>query len=342
MISGPKLKVHILSAYAESNENFAAKVLREEIRIHADRLPISHVECPETADCILFMEHHPPSDPLFLKVYRSNVFRKHSRKCLLYHDSDFAFPVIGGIYPSATRRACSWPWVVSSPYFFQTHPNAYVPDNAAHADVSHLYSFVGNMNTYPSRKSFKNLSSDGRSLIVDTSEKGYMWTAPIEMQQPYHMAYAESLTTALFILCPRGVSPCSYRLTEAMCTGRAPVIISDEWFFPDWLPWNEFALVVEQKNIAAIPEMLRARERDGLLLGRRAREVWEKWLAPGFARAHTVANLVCRLFASDRPMLSSRRALSRTLLTALPTQIGRTLLRQSVKAAVAQQAWGRL
>jgi hypothetical protein len=82
---------------------------------------------------------------------------------------------------------------------------------------------------------------------------------------------------SVFVLCPRGLGPASYRLFEAMEMGRAPVVISDAYQFPEGPEWNEFSIIVPECDIEKIPTILEAHESRAIEMGWSARKAWENW-----------------------------------------------------------------
>ena len=102
-----------------------------------------------------------------------------------------------------------------------------------------------------------------------------------ELRKAFHghdrhdqIRYIEEIRRARFSLCPRGLSPSSYRLYESMQLGRCPVVISDDWMPPDGPDWGRFAIFVRESEIRRLPEILpceRDRAED------RGRKAWEAW-----------------------------------------------------------------
>jgi len=325
-------KVYVLSAYPESAGNFAASEVRRYLHNDTAFSEFVPVPKPDQADVIFFVEHHPSSDPLYLKVYSHPVFRSYSSKCVLYHDSDYAFPVIPGIYPSWDGGESKPSWVKTSPYFFQYVENPMVGMNRGYSSVKFLYSFAGAMRTHPCRRELMNLTGDERASITDTSNLN-AWQLPPDEQKVYHRKFAEALSESLFILCPRGISPCSYRLTETMKAGRVPVVISDQWSLPDWLPWTEFALVIAEADIRKIPEILRLKEKEAVAMGKRASDIWDLYFSSQ-KRYATLLELASGVCSEGKPKISTAVAINNAFWQAARHKIGPTLLRQQAKSII--------
>jgi hypothetical protein len=104
-----------------------------------------------------------------------------------------------------------------------------------------------------------------------------------EEKANYEKEYVELLMESNFILCPRGIGPCTYRLFESMQLGRAPVIIADDWQEIPNIPWSTFSIRVPEAEVDQIAYILRERSADARSLGLTARRVWEEAFAPSAA-----------------------------------------------------------
>lgn len=63
------------------------------------------------------------------------------------------------------------------------------------------------------------------------------------------------MNNSIFSLCPRGTSPTSFRLYEALDSGSVPIYISDEFWVPfkNKLNWEEFCIFLHPDDIGKIP-----------------------------------------------------------------------------------------
>jgi hypothetical protein len=118
----------------------------------------------------------------------------------------------------------------------------------------------------------------------------------------------------MFVLCPRGVAPSSYRIFEAMKAGRVPVIIADEWVPPLGPDWTEFSLRVPEAGLLDVPQILESLAARAPEMGVRASQAWERW----FSREHAFQTVVTwclqimetrrqGLFQRYRPLLQLAR-----------------------------------
>lgn len=299
--------LHVTSAYPESAGNFAAT--RARAALQAGEVPgFSYAADPAAAHGILFFEHHPGHDPFFLAVLRHPLVRRFPQKCLLSHDQDFVAPFLPGLYCSLLRRDHRTGVTESWIYLNQQCPNPalrYVPPTG---DEPLLFSFVGAGRTHPVRREILRLAAPD-ALLVDTSGSD-AWTIPDADRAAYHERFARTLADSRFVLCPRGLGPNSYRVYEAMQTGRVPVIIADDFVPPAALPWDRFALFVPEAEVASLPARLAATAPRAAALGRAARQAWETWCAWPAGFAGFCAELP-RFLAAGRPRVRPlRRALA--------------------------------
>ncbi|MGI9052521.1 MAG: exostosin domain-containing protein, partial [Ilumatobacteraceae bacterium] len=94
-------------------------------------------------------------------------------------------------------------------------------------------------------------------------------------------AYMDNLRDSDYVLCVRGSGNYSYRLYEAMCMGRVPVVVDTDLALPcgDVIDWSELTVWVEQGSLRSLAESVAAFHarlgRGGFsALQRRLRQVW--------------------------------------------------------------------
>ena len=68
--------------------------------------------------------------------------------------------------------------------------------------------------------------------------------------------YAEHLCKNTYILCPRGTENYSYRIYEALCFGRVPVIIDTNVVLPPEINWDRLVVRVPYSSIDNLPELI--------------------------------------------------------------------------------------
>lgn len=234
-----------------------------------------HAICnsPEEADIVLFAETHPANDIYLFRARFHPLFRKFRRKAFIYQDWYLALPLSAGIFTGYEKHALPFP-CASIHYLARRCENDAVAFDGS-TERPHLFSFVGSSRTAPLRKDILALKHP-RAVLRDTGE-ARAWNMTKAEKQVYEGEYAKVMAQSLFVLCPRGLGPGSYRLYEAMEMGRAPVIISDRWEFPKGPNWEDFSIAMKERDLARIPEVLERAEGRAIEMGWAARKAWEEW-----------------------------------------------------------------
>jgi len=179
---------------------------------------------PSEADLIIIFQGWSFKLPDYARELLSNaMFSKYAHKVyVVNYDSTIGEGFLPGCYVSLKKsnydqarfRACAYPKI------YNKHVAA---SDAKREHHRYLFSFRGTLHSHPVRqRMFDALSDEPNSLMVNNTKDFHSHTD--EEKQ----LYVKDLIDSQFVLCPRGSSPNSYRLFEAMSTGRCPVIISDE------------------------------------------------------------------------------------------------------------------
>lgn len=216
---------------------------------------------PAEAELILFIG----SKTIFHSdVFGSKVYQQYPAKSLILDYSDQTIPKLPGIYMTIPKRLHKTP-IYQYGFYQRVFDNHILDNDIPIANCQYLYSFVGTVSTYSSlRSKIVNLTHP-RACVRDKS------SPKTSLEQDY----AQLLQNSKFILCPRGSSPSTFRIFEAMRAGRVPIIISDEWFPPRNINWSDFSLRVSENNISKIPTLLEKLEPEAERMGKIARQVWE-------------------------------------------------------------------
>ncbi|HEV2551866.1 MAG TPA: exostosin family protein [Stellaceae bacterium] len=234
-----RLTVHLTSLRGERSDTLS-KAFRI-IPSHCQtRYSFSRI--PEEADIILYLEsgYFGISDINLIR----RLLKNHPRSThFMFSESDWPFPIIPGCYCSLTRV---YDWAHSWSYLLpETCTNLSDPCQARF-----LYSFLGRASTHPLRRQILQLSSPSTPCFdVDEAEARIPNFDRVK-------SYNRLLRESLFVLCPRGIGASSVRLFEAMRAGRVPVIISDPWVRPPYVPWEQCSVRVAEKDVKFIPDIL--------------------------------------------------------------------------------------
>lgn len=267
------MNIFITSAY---NNNIAADWLWR----YNENSSLVRVDNPEYADLILFAESHPGIDPYFRQVHNHPLFKKFPKKCVLYHDADRSITSVRTISPSIEKWQYNPSITRAGHYIARECENDAIDSATLHLDEKrrYLFNFIGGR-THPIRKTVLSLNYTD-AFLKDTTGL-HAWKLDKLAKAKYEEEYLQVMNDSYFVLCPRGIGPCSYRLFETMQLARSPIIISDEWVYPQFdFNWNEFAIFISEDKIAEIPAILERRKVEAIEMGIKARKIWEKYFSP--------------------------------------------------------------
>jgi hypothetical protein len=146
-----------------------------------------------------------------------------------------------------------------------------------------LASFQGNFTSPPRARIFA-LPSRRPDVVIERTEP--FWAAiGDEKTSAFKRRYADLMGRSRFVLCPRGNGTSSYRLFEAMQSGRVPVVISDAWVPCAAIPWDTCSLRVRERDVAHVFDICERHDQRWPEMASAARRVWEEWFGPrGLAR----------------------------------------------------------
>jgi hypothetical protein len=271
------LRVFATSAYGEGEPlaTFIELAGRDRAKLH--RL----TEHPEEADIILFVESsHYSDDPYFTVLRKHPLVQAHREKAFMYNEHARPWCVLPGLYTNMPNRWFNPRRQRASGYVRRI--NGFVgniPD--ACKSPKWLYSFVGAARSH-TRQQVLNLRHPN-GLIDNTSDRfnAFQLSAmDADERSRGQRRYAEILADSKFILCPGGFGASSYRLFEAMESGRVPVIISDQWVEPEGPEWSRFSVRVREADVEGIPSLLESVEPRWREMSVEARSAWEAWFSP--------------------------------------------------------------
>ena len=276
------MKVFLTSAYNYGNIYNPSQWLRSK----SEAAGSICTDDPDFADIIIFVESHPQFDPYFRKVIGHAIFKKYRHKCVLYRDSDLSITPLPTISPSIE----SWQYYPKHKRTF--HYIARYTENKTldqsrinyNVDRDYLYSYMGST-THEARKKILTIKHPACAFIKDTTGMK-AWELNAADKVIYERSYLEVINKSSFILAPRGIGPCTYRLFESMQLGRVPVIISDAWVNIPNIDWDKFTIRIPESQIQFIPEILSERKNEAVEMGRLARKYWEEYFSPEVSLYH--------------------------------------------------------
>jgi hypothetical protein len=169
-------------------------------------------------------------------------------------------------------------------------------------DARYLFGFSGNV-TAPLRarlfSEFRGAAESGRALLRRTESLFHrIYSAETDVERA---RFVHDLRQCRFILCPRGNGLSSIRLFETLEAARVPVIISDDLLLPECVNWTSCAIVVPERNLAQLPDLLAQREADWPQMAVAARREWERCFGDATLLPTLVNEIRSILAARTRP-----------------------------------------
>jgi Exostosin family len=231
------------------------------------------VSAPDDADIILFSDSLSNTQG---DVREHELSKRFRHKVFIYSVHDREVPLLPGVYTCTENR---WydPSHIRSGFYIKVIDHDWIQSTPVKENPKYLFSFCGSFDTHPLRSQLASLEG---GFVRDTSkDEGRGFGKSAEMYQRWQAEYFGIMHDSMFVLCPRGVAPSSYRIFEAMKAGRVPVIIADDWVPPIGPNWHEFALRVPEKLLQDTPQMLERLADRAPEMGARAAEAWERWFS---------------------------------------------------------------
>jgi len=242
------------------------------------------VDRPEDADLILVVDMDEAD--VFGNLRRNPVWRRYPEKSFGIYEGDNPPRFLHGLYSALPQAWTSLGRFQSCGQRMHqlVYPNLCPPPNKAWATFkSLLFSFMGRA-SHPVRKRLLGLSylKDKEDVVmIDTSAYNHFQTGSNKERSPWQDQYWPVAQRSKYVLCPRGAGPSSsIRLFDMMEAGIAPVIISDVWVPPLGPNWREFALLVAEKDIGNLYDIVKDHDSEWLARGKQARKAYEDWFAP--------------------------------------------------------------
>jgi hypothetical protein len=271
----------------------------------------------EQADFVLFVDS---SDHYLRDVSKSRMFREHEPRSFVFNHNDNAFPAIPGIYPDIAAPV-RLPELQLGGFYLRCFDNSMLIANGDDdRQPRYLFSFVGDSRNSPGVRNRILALRHPRALLVDRSSG----------LRDDDAEYVETLRNSLFVLCPRGLGPSSWRYYETMMASRVPVIVSDEWLPAREIDWPSFSIRVPETEVESIPELCERNAPLARAMGRVARQQWEANCGVDTAFGW-VGRRLCEMQSNDRAGLLTRGELLRELrfrrmtATFVRSRIGRWL-----------------
>jgi hypothetical protein len=253
------------------------------------------VDDPESADIILVVVVR--EDPGAKRYLGHDLINKYPGKCFSISDADHPFVLHHGIYASGTQsllaagRIRCGAFTAYNDRFLNPYVQAHVPSPLDSLKKKFLLSFVGR-NCCHLRTLIFRLKFERPDIFIEDSSQFNLWLGPEAGRRERQKHYYETLLSSKFSLCPRGDGASSLRLFESMQLGVAPVIISDGWIFPKGPRWQDFSIILKQKQLGDLEKIVETHENSYAAMGSLARKAFDGYFAERLYFGYIVANCV--------------------------------------------------
>jgi len=297
------------------------------------------VPTPEDADIILFSDS---LSNIQADVRNHALTKRFGGKVFIYSTHDRAIPLVPGVYTCAEKR---WyvPSHMRSGFYIKVIDHDWIQPSPINERPLHLFSFCGSFDSHPLRRQIARLGG-AQGFVRDTSTDEAKYPGKsADTYRKWQAEYFEVMYDSMFVLCPPGVAPSSYRIFEAMKAGRVPVIIADDWIPPDGPNWTEFSLRVPEVRLQDVPKILERLADRAPQMGLRASQAWERW----FSREQAFQTIVTwclqimetsqneRLFQRYRPILQ----LARPYFFRHGLEVAKSRSRRAIKRTFKRYFW---
>lgn len=240
------------------------------------------VDAIEEADVILLTD--VAFDARFARVLVARRTRQQLGRLYVYSEKALTSGILPGLLTGMPRRRWDRGRYRTAAYaVYDAHgANPFLATARTDTPPRWHTSFLGRMSHRVRRRLLTLDFGDAPVVLRDTT--GYdHFSADGTDRTDAQRSYAEITAASRFVLCPRGWSPSSIRVYEAMQLGRVPVIIADAWRPPFGPDWDDFSIRVREDEVHTIPERLAALTDDAVRRGQAARRAWEQHFAPATA-----------------------------------------------------------
>lgn len=239
------------------------------------------VESPEQADIIII--GNIQNTNWFENLRCNPLVSWFTDKCFAVSEDDWFLPFLRGIYANAQSstwlkaRCRSGSYALIYPDFTNPYVNSFC-GCAAELAKHHLASFTGR-DCHTIRSTILRQPYRRQDIHVLDTSRYNAFTDASQDKASVQIGYVETLARSKFAICPRGSGASSMRLFEAMRIGVAPVVISDDWVFPQGPDWASFSLIVKEDELSRLEEILCSNEFRYVEMGRLAATAYQRYFS---------------------------------------------------------------
>jgi hypothetical protein len=245
------------------------------LRAQAKAAGLEVVNTPADADGVIINEAFSFKEQRYVqRLLGDPIAGRFAQKLYTVNFDDCATGLLRGLYSSLPRRRFDSNLHAAIPYY-QYH-NALVFSGGATAGPQRfLAAWRGNEISNRIRGRLLDLYRQDPRFALESTASWY------NHGEDEKSRYVAMIVDAQFSLCPGGIAPVSFRIFESMALGRAPVLIADEFVYPQGLDWPAFSLTVPERSVGKLASILHAERHRAAQMGRKAREAWDSHFSRG-------------------------------------------------------------
>ena len=244
-----------------------------------------HVLTPNPSDADIIIIGNIRDEFDFRSLRNHAVARQYPTKAFAVDERDdwTIIPFLPGVYASAHRhlpikkRYCSGSYSLyhedfKNPYIEKSNLSGYSHEK------KHLASFIGRR-SHKVRDALFDLKFKNETVIISDTSTFNLFTHESAGKLDRQRHYSSVMASSKFAICPRGAGASSIRLFEAMKSGVAPVIFSDDWIVPLGPDWKKFAIFLPESEIPNLERVLLEHESRYCEMGKHAQQAFLEYFS---------------------------------------------------------------
>jgi len=234
----------------------------------------SATDDPEKADAIIIQERNSFKEWRYIDALLAEpLIRRFAYKVFTLNNDDCGTGLLRGLYTSLPRPRMRAD--VHRAVAFHSTPNELVyAERTDRRAPEFLATWRGNLISNKIRRRLYRRYGNSKSLCLSTTDS-WLNHGANEKQQ-----FVDLILAGKFSLCPAGWADSTFRIYESMALGVAPVILADDFVPPAGPDWNELALLVPERRLGELEQILRANESRSARMGQVAAECYRRYFHP--------------------------------------------------------------
>ncbi|MDB9442163.1 exostosin family protein [Sphaerospermopsis kisseleviana CS-549] len=235
------------------------------------------VKDPDIADVIILFENFSFKHLDYIKrLEKDDFIKRYAGKIYTINYDDTTFGFLPGCYTGLTRNNFMKNFHIAScyPKEYNQELVEFRKEYQFEFSPNLLFSFRGSAKSHPIRERIFRKIPPNKDWILTRINTAFYAHTELEKN-----VFLQEILNSHFVLCPRGSSPSTYRMYEAMSLGRCPVIISDDWIPQVGIDWSSCSIRIPESEIQRIPEILKSQLANAKQLGIKSLLTWNSFFS---------------------------------------------------------------